>query len=95
MRLCLEERLGKKLEPGMAVQSWLSEYAATVLRRTRIGDDGITPYERIKERRTHRALPEFGESIMYMPLKAAKPGNEVRYYPGIFLGVRERSMRSW
>ena len=39
MLLALEERLQTKLPSGHAVQSWLTEFAGTLLRRKRVGMD--------------------------------------------------------
>ena len=47
------------------VITWLIEYASAILRRTKVGSDGKTPFERVKGHRSRRPLPEFFESVMY------------------------------
>ena len=55
------------------------------------GPDNRTAYERFRGRKAHKHLPEFGEGILYMPEKQSLGHGGVRKYPGILLGVRERS----
>ena len=91
MLLGLEARLGRRLAAGHPIMTWLAEYAAVLLRRVRVGADGQTAYERMRGRRSHRPLPEFGEAVFYKPLRQSSDDDDTRYFPGVFVGLRERS----
>ena len=91
MRLALEDKIQMQLPATHALQTWLVEYVSAILRRVKVGLDGRTPYERLRGRRSHRALPVFGESIYYKPLRDAVEGEMAKFHPAIFVGVRERS----
>ena len=54
MRLALQERIGEKVPDKHPLLSWITAYAATRLRRGRVGADGRTPFERIKGKRSLR-----------------------------------------
>ena len=63
-----------------------------------MGADGKTPLERIRGRRGRDHMAEFGESILYMPLRGdvadqrrSKINLEPRFLDGIFLGLTDRS----
>ena len=57
--------------------------------------DGKTRRERLKGKKWHREVAEFGECIYYMKLKSARkdghPSWEERWSEGIWLGVMEIS----
>ena len=69
MQLGLEERIGAEIPGSHPLQSWATEYAATPIRPVKIVRDGETAWERMEGRQSHNILPEFGESILYRPLK--------------------------
>ena len=63
-----------------------------------MGSDGKTPMERIRGRRGRSHMAEFGESVMYFPLRGdladkrrAKIEMEPRFRDGVFLGLTHRS----
>merc|ERR1712214_232581 len=67
-------------------------------RRTAIGEDGKTPIERLRGRQGRNHMAEFGERILYIPLRGdigdqrkAKINLEPRFLDGIFLGLTDRS----
>jgi hypothetical protein len=64
----LETRLGGKVAVDHPLMSWLVDYAATVWRRFHVGQDGRTAYERVKGRRSHQRVYEFGEIVWFRPL---------------------------
>ena len=92
MLLGLEARLGTKLPPDHPALAWITEYAAATLRRVKIGDDGKTGMERLGKR-SRRAMPEFGERILYIPERQSAESHDggSRAFQGTFLGVRDRS----
>ena len=88
----LEARIGMKLPPTSNALKWLVEHAAYLYNRHKVGPDGKTPYERWKSKRAKRTLCEFGERVLYLPLKGARNGKlEAKFEYGIFVGVLERS----
>ncbi len=48
MKSGLEERLGMAIPAKHPILTWLVEHAADVIRRYLIGEDGRTPYQRLK-----------------------------------------------
>ena len=69
----------------------MTEFAGAVLRRNRVGNDGKTALERLKGRKSLRPVPEFAEGVMFLPLKTEVSDGACRAYPGVFLGIRDRS----
>ena len=71
---------------------------ASINRRTAIGEDGRTPLERLRGRKGRDHMAEFGESVLYIPLrgnvsdkKKAKANMDPRFQDGVFLGLSDRS----
>ena len=79
--LGLEERLGIEIPADHPIQSWITEYSSSLLRRVKVGNDGLTALERIKGRKSHRVLPEIGEAILYKPLHNQDRHDEAPFYP--------------
>ena len=75
------------------ILSWMVAHAGYIITHFEIGKDGRTAYERLKGKATVKDLCEFGEKILYMPLKVSGglASAEARYKPGIWLGIDERS----
>lgn len=88
MKDALESRIGTTIPATCKALTWLVEHAAYLYSRCCVGKDGRTPFERWKGRRCKRPLCEFGERILYMPLKAARGGKlDARFAYGTFVGV--------
>ena len=67
------------------------EHVASIDRRVVVGKDGKTPMERTRGRRGRDAMAEFGESLLYLPLRGnlddkrrSKMDFEPRFLNGIF-----------
>ena len=87
LKLCLERRIGKRIPPRHPIMSWLAPHAAAILRYRSRGDDGKTPYERIRLRPFNGRLVAFGERCGYK-LKSKEPTDEEhKWYQGIALGI--------
>ena len=58
-----------------------------------MGEDGCTPYERIKGKRSSRPVVELGERVWYVPLdgRKKKPNDVERVRLGTLLGARDKS----
>ena len=84
----LEHRLAIVIPPTATIMHWLVEHATDLVSRYRVGSDGATPAERARGRRYARPTCEFGEAVLYMPLKAARPGKlEARFRHEMFCGL--------
>ena len=93
-----EDSIGAKIPATHPILTWMLEHAMSVDRRTAVGEDGRTPLERIRGRRGRDNFAEFGEKVMYMPLrgdssdkKRAKIELEPRFLYGVYLGLHDRT----
>ena len=66
MKLALEKRYGVRVEKEHMILPWMIRYAANILSWYKIGRDGKTCYERLKGRKYHRGVAEFGECVLYL-----------------------------
>ena len=83
----LEQRLGIKIKASHPVLSWIVEHAADLLSKYQAGDDGRTPYERLKGKRFSGTEVEFGEKIHHKYRKAVMNHKlEPRWGEGFYLG---------
>ena len=85
----LERHLDRVINPKEPIMKWMVEHVGYLISRFTVGKDGKTPYDRWKGKRSTRPTCEFGEKILYMPLrssKGAKEDLEPRFHYGIFLG---------
>ena len=80
---------------GHPVYPWMFEWAADLMtRHARVGDLGNTAVQLIRGSKSSRNIAQFGEKILYKPLKLSghHRGNmEDTFLDGIFLGMRLRS----
>ena len=90
--------LSKTRSPHHDLLPWIIEHAMSIYRRTHVGSDGRTCIERIRGRSGRDVVAEFGESILYLPLRgnlddkrASKINLEPRFLNGIFLGLSDAS----
>ena len=94
MKIALSENIGAEIPDDAPVVSWMIEYATLLLRRHLVGTDGRTAYERWKGRGDRRRLREFGETVLYKPLKDSadipRPLEE-RFKEGTVWGISEIS----
>jgi hypothetical protein len=91
VKLCLEERLGRKVPSTHPLMTWLVEYSALLLNAKQVGEDGKTSWSRLRGRDFGQKLIGFGEAVLYkQPPKG--PQHDVhgnmgpRMFPGRFLG---------
>ena len=70
----------------------MPEYAAYLLNRLNVGEDGKVAYERVKGKKPTVLGVEFGEKILYKVHVGTKLQKiKARWEYGIFVGVRRRS----
>ena len=70
-------------QPGHA---WMVEHAGTLQTLYGRGEDGLTPWHRLKGKPWRVPLPSFGEVVEFK--LRARHKLEARWRPGVFLGVR-------
>ena len=69
-------------------------WAGEFIRRYSVGKDGKTAAERLKVMTSAKPLAQFGEHVLYLPLKAAnteEDKTEPRMKPGVCLGLIDRT----
>ena len=93
LKIQLEKRLQKKIEPDDDVLHWLVEYAGVMLARILKGQDGMTAYRRITGRDWNQEILEFGERVLYKPLKDNAAANKMdeRFHEGVWIGFNTHS----
>ena len=69
LRRQVERRLGQRLSDNSTIMPWMARWAAELLSKYVPGDDGKTPYERIRKESCKVQLVPFGEAAMYLPMK--------------------------
>ena len=87
MKLCLERRIGKHIPPRHPIMTWLAPHAASIVRYRVRGQDGQTPYERIRLRPFNGRLICFGDKCRCKNRSKEKVEDKNRFHQGIFLGI--------
>ena len=72
LRHQLENGIRRKIPDDVSIMSWLVKWAAEVLSKYAPGDDGRTPYERIRQETCVVPIAPFGEAVLYLPLTILK-----------------------
>ena len=95
LKVALERRIGVRLRATDAVIPWMIEHCGTLISRHKIGIDGLTPFERVKGKPNRKKMMEFGEVVLYMPVKSAIDKRRDKLNPkfeqGVWLGIHGRS----
>ena len=93
LKSALDNRYKRQIGAKEPVLAWLINYASVLLTRYSKGADGRTPYERSTGKAWKQCLPEFGETVLYQPLKGERSGSKLdaRFEDGVFLGIQEGS----
>ena len=91
LRLCLEARVGQKVPDSHPLMAWLLEHTAHLLNVTVRGDDGLTPWARVRGRAFNQRLFGYGESVIAkLPSKGPQHDVEGNMGPrqqiGVFVG---------
>lgn len=87
LRSALQNRLGVALGCKHPVIAWLVEHAASCISRYHVGFDGKTAYERVKGKKFHQEIVEFGEKVMYRKGKSTGNKLDCKWEEGIYLGI--------
>ena len=80
------------MAPDHPVYPWVFEWAVDLMTRyAHVGDLGKTAVHLIRGSKSSRNIAQFGEKILYKPLKLSGGNMEDTFVDGIFLGMRLRS----
>ena len=80
MKSQLEERYKQVVSVSHMCIPWLISHAAMVITLFHVGQDGQTGYQRWKGKAFNKRIPEFGESVWFMPIgQRAKKGNRNKF----------------
>ena len=88
-----ESKLGRRIEVGGVLFSWLIPYVTEILNKFKVGTDGRTPYERITGHKCRHIAIGFAEQVDFM-LEGDKNKQhkaDGKLMTGVFLGYIWRS----
>ena len=70
--MALESRIGVGIPSDHDIVPWMIEYAATVINKGQVGEDGKTPYERLQSKPVHLCGLVFAERVLWKSAIPAK-----------------------
>ena len=92
MKLSLEKKINKFIPSRHPLMTWLVEHVADILNKYVVGKDGRTAHERIRGKKYHGEMVEFGRRIYHMSLGKHQGGSmKERWTEGTFVGKRASS----
>ena len=92
LRHHVEHKAKMKIPDDAPLVAWLVRWAAELISKYSRGDDGKSPYERLRGEPSKVPLVPFGERVLYLPMKTVKrPKGEPAKRVGIWLGINERT----
>ena len=96
MKVALEDHIEPKVSVVMPIFTWLVSHVADILSKFSIGNDGRSPYHRIKGKKYGGTMVEFGSCVMYrIPGKVEGGVMAERWKTGIWLGKRRKTDEHW
>ena len=76
---------------GAFVMAWMVRWSAELISKYVVGDDGRTPYERLRKEDCVTPFVPFGETFMYLPFKIVRRNKGMpAKRTGVWLGISER-----
>jgi hypothetical protein len=93
IKSALEEKWRVTVEAKSAVVPWMVEYAAFLINRFEVAQDGKTGYERCKGRKAKAMGIEFGKAVLWRrrPVGGTLGKLTCRWEDGVYLGVKGKS----
>ena len=91
LKLAFESHLGEKIPSDHNIIPWLVEYAAVLLNRGQVGQDGKTAYERLKGETASLPGMQFGERLLWrtnIPARDRRNRMDTQTSEGVYLGQR-------
>ena len=89
LKINLQAKVGRKIEPDEPIMPWLIRWAAMALSRYSRGKDGKTPYQRQIGRSCDIEVVPFGEVVLYRLPEVARDRHqalEERWAKGVWMG---------
>ena len=92
----VEQNIKHQIKDEVPIMVWMIRWAAEFISKCSPGDDGRTPYGRIRNEQCKVPVVPFGEIVMYLPLGTASgsTGEPTRRI-GIWFGTIERTEESF
>ena len=88
----IEANIKQKLHIDSPIMIWLVRWAAELISKYNPGEDGRTPYERIRHEKCAVALLFFGETVLYLQMKIVRRSKgDTAKREGVWLGTIERT----
>ncbi len=95
VKIALDRRLGRVLDPKCAALKWMVPHACDLINRYLVGADGRTAFYRLNHKNFHHDVVEFGERVHAKPLRKPKNSRKraltSRTVDGIWLGVHPKT----
>ena len=89
LRSAFEARTGAKLATSSCLFAWSVAHAGNLITLHEVGKDGKVPFQRLRGRKMHPELIEFGERVMFQPLDHKSLGSaQPRWSEGVFVGIQ-------
>lgn len=64
-------------------------HARNIINLCEVGKDGEVPSQRLRGRKMHPEMGEFGETVLFQPLDHKNLGSaQLRWQEGVFVGIR-------
>ena len=88
----METSIKHQIPEDAPIMAWLIRWAAELISKYAVGEDGQTPYERLRKEDCVTPLVPFGETVMYLPMKIVHRNKGMpAKKAGVWLGVSERT----
>ena len=92
LRHAVEQGIKEKLQDDAPIMVWLVRWSAESISKYSVGDDGKSPYQRIRGSKCHTFLVPFGEAVLYLFMKTVhRSKGELAKFLGVWLGINERT----
>lgn len=92
LRHPIEKGTREKLQEDTPIMTWMVRWFAELISKYAVGEDGKSPYKRIRGSKCGTPLVPFGETILYLLMKTVhRSKGEPAKLPDIWLGVNERT----
>lgn len=92
LRHQVEHGIQQKIPEDAPIMSWMIRWAAELITKYPIGDDGRIAYERLRHEQCKLPMVPFGEAVMYLAMKtASRSKGELARRIGLWLGTIERT----
>ena len=90
----IEAKINATISTTSVMMPYIVQHAGAVITRCKLGQDGMTPYQRLRGKKASSKMVPLGEKVLYMPLKDSRERvNKLdpRFKYGIWAGASERT----